>query len=80
LIRRFPRQRRKRSALRRNVFLVRPSIGQSLANDALSQLLGAVTVVNAKRNAVVIAEIEFRQITVQVLFAAILIGAAHTAF
>jgi hypothetical protein len=33
-------QRRKRSALKRNVLLTRPSIGQSLPNDALRQLIG----------------------------------------
>jgi hypothetical protein len=40
-------QRRKRSALKRNVFLVRPSIGEALANDALGQLIGAAGIVNA---------------------------------
>jgi hypothetical protein len=34
-------QRRKRSALKRNVFLVRPSIGEALTNDALSQFASA---------------------------------------
>jgi hypothetical protein len=59
----FLRQRRKRSALRRNVFLVRPPIGQSLANNSLSQLFGAVAIVHTKSISVVIAEIKLRQIT-----------------
>jgi hypothetical protein len=72
-------QRRKRRALKWNVFLVRPSIGEALSNDALSQLIGAAGIVNAQRDTVVIAEIKFSQIAVLMLFRAMLVGAAHTA-
>ena len=48
----FLRQRRNLSALERNDFLVRPSIGQALADDTLCRDLGAGVVVNAKRGAV----------------------------
>src|SRR5204863_6937706 len=70
-------QRRKRRALSLNVFAVRPSIRQALDNNALSEFVRALRIVHAKRNAVVMAEIEFRQITVQMLFSAVLVGAAH---
>ena len=63
----FSRQRRKRSALCLNVFAVRPSIGEALADDALGKLCSALSIVHAKRGAVVMAEIELRQITVQML-------------
>ena len=72
-------QRRKRFALKRNVSLVRRSIGQTLADDALGQLVRAVGIVYAERNAVVVAEIELREITVQMLFGTMLVGPAHTA-
>ncbi len=52
---------------------VRPSISQALADDASGQGLGAAAVVNAKRSAVVVAEIKFRQIAMQMLFAAMLV-------
>ena len=71
------RQRRKRCALSVNVFAVRPSIGQALANDAFGQLIRAVGIIHAKRNAVVMTEIKFRQIAMQMLLGAMLIGAAH---
>jgi hypothetical protein len=58
----FSRQRRKRSALSLNVFLVRPSIGQALAHDAFRQFACAVGIVHAKCGAVVMAEIELREI------------------
>ena len=74
------RKRRKRWALSLKVFAVRPSIGQTLANDALSQLVGALSVIHAKRNAVVMTEIELRQIAMQMLLGAMLIGAEHAAF
>ena len=73
------RQRRKRSALCLKVFAVRPSISEALANDTLSQSVGAVSVVHAKRCAVVMAEIKLRQIAMQMLFGAMLIGAEHAA-
>ena len=74
----FFRQRRKRAAWCLNSGLVRPSIGQALADDASGQIFGAHGVVNAKQS-VVMAEIKLRQITVQMLFGAVLVGAAHPA-
>jgi hypothetical protein len=53
--------------------LVRPSIGQAFAHDASGQCLGARLVVNAKGGAVVVAEIKFRETTVQVLLGAVLV-------
>jgi hypothetical protein len=72
-------QRRKRWALCLNVFAVRPSIGKALANDALGEFVSAFGIVHAKRDAVVMAEIELRQITVQMLLGTVLVGAAHAA-
>src|SRR4051794_28765350 len=73
------RQCRKRSALSLNVFAVRPSIGQALSNDTHSQFIGAPVIVHAKGGAVVVAEIKLRQITVQMFFGAMLVGAEHAA-
>jgi hypothetical protein len=75
----FSRPRRKRFASTLNVGAVRPSIGRALANHALRQFVGALGIVHAKRNAVVIAKIKFRQIAMQMLFGAMLIRAFHTA-
>jgi hypothetical protein len=52
--------------------LVRPSIGQALADDASRQSLGTLWVIDAKSRAVVIAEVKFRQIAMQMLLAAML--------
>ncbi len=57
----------------------RLSISQTLARDALQCLLSAFRVVNAKRDAVRIAEIELGQIAVQVLFGTVLLDARHAA-
>jgi hypothetical protein len=73
-------QFRKRLALSLNVGAVRPSIGQSLANDALCQFVRAVGIVHAKRNAIVMAKIKFREVAVQMLLGAMLVGALHAAF
>lgn len=59
---------------------MRSSISQALADDASRQSLGAHGVTDVQGNAVVVAEIEFREVAVQVIFGAVLIGAAHTAF
>lgn len=53
------------------------SIGQPLALDALEDLVGALLVVDPKGDAVVVTEVEFRQIPMQVLFLAVLINAAR---
>ena len=44
-----------------------------------SALFGALGIVHAERDAVVVAEIKLRKIAVQVLLAAVLIDAAHAA-
>ena len=75
----FARQRRKRLAFSLNVGAIGPSIGEALANDALGQFVSALSVIHAKRNAVVMTEIKFRQITVQMLLGAMLVRPAHAA-
>lgn len=55
------------------------SIGQPLALGALDHFGGPAFVVNADGNPVVVAKIELRQIAVQVLFLAVLVGATHPA-
>ena len=41
---------------------VRPSIGEALTFDALEQQFGTHLIVDAKRHAVAVAEIEFGQV------------------
>ena len=53
------------------------SISQPLANDAFQSDIGACRIINAKLDPVRIAEIELRNIAVQVAFAAMLINALH---
>ena len=72
-------QRRKRAALCLNVFAVRPSIGRALANDALGEFVGALGMVGAKSDTVVMAEVKFREIAMQILLGEILVGPAHAA-
>ena len=54
-------------------------IGQPLADDALHGAGGALHVIYAEPNAIAIAEIELRQIAVQMLLAAMLVDALHAA-
>lgn len=54
-------------------------IHQALAFDALHGLDGAVDVAIAELDAVIVAEVKFREIAVQMLLAAVLIDAAHPA-
>ena len=56
------------------------SIGEALAYDPLHGASGTLYVIYAQPNAIGIAEIKFREITVQMLFAAMLIHAFHAAF
>ena len=44
----------KRFALSLNVGAVRPSIGEAFANDAFGQFVRAVSIIHAKRNAIVV--------------------------
>jgi hypothetical protein len=55
------------------------SIGEPLAHDTFNSTFGALNVINAKPHAVAISEIEFANITMQVLLTAMLIDAFHTA-
>ena len=55
-------------------------VGQALSDDAFYGALGSFHVIYAKSDTIGIAEIKFRQITVQVLFLAVLISAFHAAF
>lgn len=64
----FPRQRRKRRAFCLAVTgFVSPPIRQALADDALEQLVGAGAIIDAKGLALVVAEVEFGEIALQVL-------------
>src|SRR5579863_1932811 len=58
---------------------VRPSIGEALADDAFQQSSGALFVVNAKRRTLIVAEIKFSKIALQVLLADVVIGADDAA-
>ena len=54
-------------------------IGEPLADDALNGARGTLYVIYAQPDAVAIAEIELRQIAVQMLLAAMLVDALHAA-
>src|SRR5690606_3596341 len=54
-------------------------IGKTLADDALQQPVGALGVFDTKSRPVVIAELVFGQIAVQMLFVTVLIDALHAA-
>ena len=55
------------------------SICEALADDATDRTFGALLIIDAEPNAVVIAEIELRQITVKVLLRTVLVDALHAA-
>jgi hypothetical protein len=55
-------------------------IGQPLALRALDCAVSAFSVVNAKGDAVRIAKVEFVQVSLQVVFPAVLIDARHATF
>ena len=54
-------------------------IREPLALRAFDRGLGAVHVVNSKRDPIVVAEVKFREIAVQVVLAAMLVDALHSA-
>lgn len=58
---------------------IRLMIGQSLASDAFDGFLGAYLVVDAKRCALIVPEIELAEITFKVLRADMVIGADDAA-
>ena len=55
-------------------------IGEALALTTSYCRNGAVFVIVPKRGTVIIAEVKFREITVQMLLATMLVDAAHPAF
>ena len=55
-------------------------IGQALARDALDRNFRAVGIAVAEPDAVIVAEIIFRQVAMQMLLFAVLIDALHAAF
>jgi hypothetical protein len=60
-------------------FPVNCSIGEPLSDNTLDDLVGTRRIVNAKRNPLVVAEIELGEIAVQVLLADMVIGADDAA-
>lgn len=58
---------------------VRPPIGEALAFDLFEDVARALLVVDAEADAVVVAEIEFRDVAVRMVLAAVLIDALHSA-
>jgi hypothetical protein len=58
---------------------VRPSVGKTLANGTFRQARHALRIVNAKRRAVVVTEIELGEITCQVRLADMVINANNAA-
>lgn len=58
----------------------RCNVGQPLAEDSLHRLGGSIIVIETKLFAIVIAELELRQIAVKVIFAAVMIHALELTF
>jgi len=54
-------------------------IGKPLADDTAKDLFGSLLILAVNGNAVIIAEIELRQIALQMPFGAMLIGTLHAA-
>jgi hypothetical protein len=61
------------------VILVSRPVRQALALDTLESLRRPFPIANAKAGTIVVAELKFRQVTLQVLLAAERVGSAHTA-
>src|SRR4051794_22826362 len=55
------------------------SIGEALPNDASQHAIGALYVINTKRDPLVVAEIELREIPFQMLFADVVVHADDAA-
>jgi hypothetical protein len=58
-------------------FAVSSSISQAFADDALRRDFGPHIVVDAVGHAIVVTEIELREIAMQMLFTAMLVDAFH---
>lgn len=56
-----------------------PAIGEPLAADALQGIIAAHDVIDAELRAGVVAEVEFREVAVQVLLSAVLVDVFHAA-
>jgi len=76
---RFLRHRKNRFAAKLKTGLVRLPVHQPLAFDAADRRNGAVGIADAKRNAVIVAEIELGKVAVQMLLGTVLIDATHAA-
>jgi hypothetical protein len=61
-------------------FLVSCFVGQTLSFDTLKRDSGALSVVNTKLGAIILAEIKFSQVTIKVLFIDVLIDANQAMF
>jgi hypothetical protein len=55
------------------------SVSQSLADDAADRALGALYIINAKRDSVAVPKIEFGEVTVKVFLADLLVDAVNAA-
>jgi len=77
---RFRQAKKRFTACLRFLSLVRPSIGKTLAFDALKQSFGAHVVAHTKRGTMVEPKFKLSHVTLQVLFLAFVIGADHAAF
>ena len=78
-----PCRRPPRPSLEREFFFVRPSatsclVGQPFASRALNRAISAFGILDAEGGSVAIAEIEFRQISVQVVFGNVKITAGDS--
>src|SRR6266404_9195878 len=58
---------------------VRPSVCETLALDGLQSIASTVVVVDSERCAIVVTEVELREIAVQMLTVAMLVRASHAA-
>ena len=72
-------RRRRAFPARKLLSCTNRSIGEPLTLGRLQGNRGTAHVINAKLGTVGIAEIKFGQITLQMLFATVLIGADHSA-
>jgi hypothetical protein len=60
--------------------LVRQPVREALAGPALHGALRTFSIVDAKSDAIVVSEIKFSKVAVEMFFAAMLINPAHAAF
>src|SRR5690606_26889397 len=69
----------RRFGLRVSGLPVNPPIGQTLSGDAFQNLVGALGILDAKAGTFVVAEVVFRQIALEVLFADVVVHAGDAA-